>query len=74
MISEQSLKARLQALAREKNIPFNACWKQLLLERFLARLGRSVSSNKFIFKGGFLLAYLMEIGRETTDLDFFLPE
>lgn len=29
MINEQTLKDRLQILAREKNIHFNACWKQL---------------------------------------------
>lgn len=72
MISPQSLTDRLKAIAREKNIPFNACWKQFLLERFLARLAASAHSSKFIFKGGFLLSYLLEIGRETTDLDFLL--
>lgn len=41
MINEQALKDRLQTIAKEKGIPFNACWKQLLLERFLARLARS---------------------------------
>lgn len=29
-------------------------------------------ASKFVFKGGFLLAYLMKIGRETVDLDFLL--
>ncbi len=72
MMNEQALKDRLQTIAREKSIPFNACWKQLLLERFLARLASSIYSNKFIFKGGFLLSYLMKIGRETMDLDFLL--
>lgn len=72
MINEQALKDRLQTVARERNIHFNACWKQLLLERFLVRLASSAHSNKFIFKGGFLLSYLMKIGRETTDLDFLL--
>ena len=72
MINEQALKDRLQIIAKEKMIPFNSCWKQLLLERFLARLGRSTHANQFIFKGGFLLAYLMRIGRETVDLDFLL--
>lgn len=72
MISEQALKDRLQAIAKEKRIHFNACWKQLLLERFLARLSTSSHSNKFIFKGGFLLAFLMKIGIETVDLDFLL--
>lgn len=72
MINEQALKDRLQTIAKEKEIPFNACWKQLLLERFLARLARSSHVNKFIFKGGFLLSYMMKIGRETVDLDFLL--
>ncbi len=72
MINEQALKDRLQTIAKEKGIPFNSCWKQLLLERFLARLGRSAYADKLIFKGGFLLAYMMKIGRETIDLDFLL--
>lgn len=72
MINEQALKDRLHTIAKEKEIHFNACWKQLLLERFLTRLARSAHANKFIFKGGFLLAYMMKIGRETTDLDFLL--
>lgn len=71
-MNEQALKQRLQTVARERNIHFNACWVLFLLERFLARLARSEHANKFIFKGGFLLSYLMEIGRETKDLDFLL--
>ncbi len=72
MISLQALKDRLHIIANERNLPFNICWKQLLLERFLARLSASKHSSKLIFKGGFLLSYLMKIGRETTDLDFLL--
>lgn len=72
MINEQALKDRLQTIAKEKGIPFNLCWKQLLLERFLCRLCRSAYADKLIFKGGFLLAYMMKIGRETVDLDFLL--
>lgn len=71
-MNEQGLKDRLQAISKEKDIPFNECWKKLLLERFLSRLSRSTFTQQFIFKGGFLLAYIMEIGRETTDLDFLL--
>lgn len=74
MISEQSLKDRLRAISQEKNIHFNACWRQILLERFLVRLGASEYSSKFIFKGGNLLAYLMQIGRATMDLDFLLTK
>ena len=71
-MNEQALKDRLQTIAKEKGVRFNECWKKLLLERFLWRLSRSAHNKKFIFKGGFLLAYLMEIGRETIDLDFLL--
>jgi predicted nucleotidyltransferase component of viral defense system len=74
MIHEQTLKDRLQTISKEKGIPFNSCWKQLLLERFLARLGRSDYADNLIFKGGFLLAYMMKIGRETVDLDFLLTQ
>lgn len=72
MINEQTLKDRLQTIAKEKGIPFNSCWKQLVLERFLARLGRSSYADNLVFKGGFLLSYIMKIGRETVDLDFLL--
>ena len=71
-MNEQGLKDRLQAISQERGINFNECWKKLLLERFLSRLSRSTYTQQFIFKGGFLLAYIMEIGRETTDLDFLL--
>lgn len=73
-MNEQALKDRLQTISQAKGIQFNECWKKLLLERFLYRLSRSVHADKFIFKGGFLLAYLLEIGRETTDLDFLLTK
>ncbi|NGX51516.1 MAG: hypothetical protein K1060chlam2_01385 [Chlamydiae bacterium] len=72
MINQQALKDRLKLIAEENDIPFNSCWKQLLLERFLTRVGRSAHAHKLIFKGGFLLAYMMKIGRETVDLDFLL--
>lgn len=71
-MNEQGLKDRLQTIYKEKGIHFNECWKKLLLERFLSRLSRSKHSQKFIFKGGFLLSYIIEIGRETIDLDFLL--
>lgn len=54
-MNEQGLKDRLQAISKEKDIPFNECWKKLLLERFLSRLSRSTCTQQFIFKGGFLL-------------------
>ncbi len=71
-MNEQTLKDRLRSISKEKNIKFNVCWKQLLLERFLVRLTRSSQADKFIFKGGMLLSYIFKIGRETIDLDFLL--
>ncbi len=71
-MNEQALKDRLIIIAKEKGIHFNQCWKKLLLERFLARLSRSPEKAKIIFKGGFLLSYLIDLGRETMDLDFLM--
>lgn len=50
-MNEQGLKDRLQAISKERGIPFNECWKKLLLERFLSRLSRSTYTQQFIFKG-----------------------
>lgn len=72
MMNEQALQDRLKTIARERGVQPKACWKQLVLERFLARLSHSSHTSKFIFKGGFLLAYMMKIGRETIDLDFLI--
>lgn len=69
-MNEAALKARLKFIAKEKLKTFNEIWKQLLLERFLARLSRSMYREQFIFKGGLLLAQYIDLGRETTDIDF----
>lgn len=71
-MNETALKERLKTIAREKETTFNEIWKQFLLERFLARLSQSRYQDKFIFKGGLLLAKYIEIGRETTDADFLI--
>ncbi len=71
-MNEAELKDRLKTIANEKGVRFNEIWKQLLLERFLARLSHSAHYEKFIFKGGLLLAQHLAIGRETTDIDFLL--
>lgn len=71
---ERSLKDKVSQLAKEKQRTFNAVWQGLVLERFLARLARSPNRRKLIFKGGMLLSYYVEIGRETTDLDFLVKD
>lgn len=69
-MNEQALKERLKQLAKNKKKSFQEVWKLLLLERFLVRLSHSNYFSKFIFKGGLLLSYYLEIARETTDIDF----
>jgi predicted nucleotidyltransferase component of viral defense system len=73
-ISEAALKDRIKNLAAEKGTTVTDLLKKLYLERFLARLGRSDYSDKLIFKGGNLLGYYLEIGRQTIDLDFLLTK
>lgn len=73
-MNEAALKARLKTIAREKSLTFNEVWKQLLLERFLARLANSSFREWFIFKGGLLLAQYITIGRETVDVDFLMTK
>jgi len=70
----QSLKARVKAIAAREERTFNDVWKQLTLERFLARVAVSEHRDSFVFKGGMLLARYVEIARETVDADFLLQK
>lgn len=67
---EKSFKAKLRAIAKEKNRDPVDLWQTLTLERFLVRLAKSEYREHFVLKGGILLSKYIEIGRETTDLDF----
>lgn len=71
-MNENALKERIKFIAKEKKATFNFIWKSLALERFLARLSVSNQHDKFIFKGGLLLAKYIEIGRETKDIDLLM--
>lgn len=73
-MNEAALKDRLKLIAKEKSVTFNEIWKQLLLERFLARLANSTYRDRFIFKDGLLLAQYIKIGRETDDVDFLMTK
>lgn len=73
-MNEAALKERLKTIATEKETTLNKVWKQLLLERFLARLSDSPYQDKFIFKGGLLLAQYIAINRETIDIDFLMTK
>jgi predicted nucleotidyltransferase component of viral defense system len=67
---EKSFKAKLRAVAKEKKRDPADIWQNLTLERFLVRLANSKYCKYFVLKGGILLSKYIEIGRETTDLDF----
>ncbi len=71
---EQSIKEKIKALAKEREVTFAELWRNLILERFLARLARSPYREKFVLKGGTLLAKYIPIGRETQDLDFLIQK
>jgi predicted nucleotidyltransferase component of viral defense system len=69
---EQAIKEKIKALAKERETTFAELWKNLILERFLTRLASSSFRDKFVLKGGTLLAKYLPLGRETQDLDFFI--
>ncbi|MBI2026559.1 MAG: nucleotidyl transferase AbiEii/AbiGii toxin family protein [Deltaproteobacteria bacterium] len=69
---EQSLKAKVDQIAKTRNLPFNDVWDMLVMERFLARIAHSNFKADFIFKGGFLLAQYIDLNRKTQDLDFLI--
>lgn len=71
---EQSIKEKIKALAKERETSFAELWRNLILERFLTRLAHSSYREKFVLKGGTLLAKYIPLGRETQDLDFFIQK
>ncbi len=71
---KQSIKERLRAVAKARDLTFDQIWHNLILERFLARLCQSKYKTNFILKGGSLLARYIPIGRETRDLDFLVEK
>lgn len=69
-MNSKSLKAKLLNIPREKKIDFQELLNRLGSEQFLARLSVSPHADRFVFKGGTLLTYLIETERRTRDLDF----
>lgn len=72
--TEQSIKQKLKNISKESKVPFNNLLDTLFLERFLVRIGKSKYADKLIFKGGMCLAQIIELGRETRDIDFLLTQ
>jgi predicted nucleotidyltransferase component of viral defense system len=69
---DQSVVEKVKILAKERETSFSHLWRDLILERFLVRLSHSSCRDRFILKGGTLLAKYLPIGRETKDLDFII--
>ena len=70
MKNAMSLKARIRNLARQKNIPAQVVLQNFMFERLLVRLSASEYREKFVLKGGMLVAAIVGLdNRATMDLD-----
>ena len=70
MQNASSLHAKLLNSARQEGLEFQLLLNRFGAEQFLERLTKSRYAERFIFKGGSLLAYIIETDRKTRDLDF----
>ena len=65
-----SLKAKIRNLANKKDMSAQVVLQNYMFERFLERLSKSTYKDKFILKGGILIAALVGIdNRATMDMD-----
>lgn len=70
MSNAMSLKARIRNLAKQKNIPAQVILQNYMFERLLVRLSASAYKEKFVLKGGMLVAAIVGLdNRATMDLD-----
>jgi len=70
MNKAMQLKARIKNLAMKNKVPAQAVLQNYMLERLLERISVSIYKDKFILKGGLLIASLVGIGNRTTmDMD-----
>lgn len=69
-----SLKAKLLNMSKAMNVDFQVLLNRFGAEQFLSRLSQSKAADKFIFKGGSLLVYLIETNRKTRDIDFSIRQ
>jgi predicted nucleotidyltransferase component of viral defense system len=69
-MNAMSLKAKIRNMAKEKRISAQVVLQHYFFEHFLERLSRSECHNKFILKGGFLIAFMAGLEtRSTMDID-----
>ena len=65
-----SLKGRIKNYAKSNNIAAQVVLQNYMFERFLERLSVSEYSEKFVVKGGMLIAAIVGLDtRSTMDLD-----
>lgn len=70
MSKAMSLKARIRNIAKQKNIPAQVILQNYMFERLLIRLSMSEYKEKFVLKGGMLVAAIVGLdNRATMDLD-----
>ena len=71
--SAASLKDRIKSLAKEKRVSSRILLQNYMFERFLDRVSSSSYRDKFVIKGGVLIAAMVGItSRSTMDLDVML--
>lgn len=70
MSKAMSLKAKIRNIAKDKNIPAQVILQNYMFERLLVRLAASEYKDKFVLKGGMLVAAIVGLdNRATMDLD-----
>ncbi len=70
MSKAMSLKAKIRNIAKKKNIPAQVILQNYMFERLLLRLSASEYKEKFVLKGGMLVAAIVGLdNRATMDLD-----
>ena len=70
MSRAMSLKARIRNIAKQKNIPAQVILQNYMFERLLVRLSVSEYKEKFVLKGGMLVAAIVGLdNRATMDMD-----
>ena len=70
MSNAMSLKAKIRNIAKQKNIPAQVILQNYMFERLLVRLSASEYRDKFVLKGGMLVAAIVGLdNRATMDMD-----
>lgn len=70
MRNAMSLKAKIRNLAKDKSLPAQVILQNYMFERLLVRLAASEYQDKFVLKGGMLVAAIVGLdNRATMDLD-----